>query len=198
MKEFWDERYSVEKFVYGTEPNDFFSNQIEGVSPGRMLLPGEGEGRNAIYAAKLGWKVHAFDFSPKAREKATKLAKNTGVEIGYDILDAENFTAGEARYDAIGVFFIHFLPAQRRSFHSELVKSLAPGGMLIMEVFSKKQIENDSGGPKNIDMLYAVEDLTADMGGLDIVIAKEMNVEMSSGDFHNGRGEVIRLLAKKK
>ena len=75
MKNFWDERYSNKEFVYGTLPNQFFKDQLDKLKPGKILMVGEGEGRNAVYAAKLGWQVDAIDSSNVAKEKAAKLAE---------------------------------------------------------------------------------------------------------------------------
>ncbi|HSL87766.1 MAG TPA: hypothetical protein VK870_00530, partial [Ignavibacteriaceae bacterium] len=78
---FWDERYSAEEYVYGKDPNEFFEEHLSKLNPGRLLLPGEGEGRNAIFAAKLGWQVDANDQSIVAKSKAEKLAHAYGVNI---------------------------------------------------------------------------------------------------------------------
>ena len=86
--DFWNERYSSDEYVYGTEPNQFFKEQIQKINPsGRLLLPGEGEGRNAVFAAKLGWNVDAFDQSSVAKMKAETLAKLNNVKINYSNVD---------------------------------------------------------------------------------------------------------------
>jgi hypothetical protein len=59
MNNFWDERYADEEYVYGTTPNQYFKQELEKLTPGKILLPGEGEGRNAVFAATQGWKVTA-------------------------------------------------------------------------------------------------------------------------------------------
>jgi len=90
MSQFWDERYGTENYVYGKEPNAFFSAQMERTEPGNMLLPGEGEGRNAVYAALKGWKVEAFDQSRVGQSKALNLASEMGVEINYKVCRLED------------------------------------------------------------------------------------------------------------
>ncbi len=74
-KEMWNKRYARTDFVYDTVPNEFFKQQLLKLTPGKILLPAEGEGRNAVFAAKKGWKVDAFDSSIEALKKAEKWAK---------------------------------------------------------------------------------------------------------------------------
>ena len=105
---FWDERYSSKEYVYGKKPNHFFKEQIDKISvPGKILLPGEGEGRNAIYAAKLGWKVDAFDQSSVAKLKALKLARENNVEINYSNVDLAKFIPQKNYYDCAAIIFVH-------------------------------------------------------------------------------------------
>ena len=73
--DFWNERFGKEEFIYGTEPNQFFKEQLQNLEIGTLLLPAEGEGRNAVYAATQGWEVSAFDISEQGRVKAIFLAK---------------------------------------------------------------------------------------------------------------------------
>ena len=89
---FWDERYSSEEYVYGVEPNQFFKQVLDKIPvPGKLLLPGEGEGRNAVYAAKCGWLVDAYDQSINAQKKALKLAEINDVIINYSVVDLAKF-----------------------------------------------------------------------------------------------------------
>ena len=118
-KTYWDKRYTENETVYGNQPNLFFKNFIDTHKPGKILLPAEGEGRNAIYAASKGWKVDAFDFSTEAYKKAMAFSKEKNVSINYRLQEIESFTANE-KYDAVGLIFVH-LPAQiRRDFHQQI------------------------------------------------------------------------------
>ena len=90
-KDFWNSRYSEKEFAYGTDPNEFFKEQIDKIIPGRAIFLGEGEGRNAVYAAKLGWQVDAVDFSSSAKDKALKLAKENNVKINYVVSDLNDY-----------------------------------------------------------------------------------------------------------
>ena len=78
---FWNARFGAEPTVYGEGPNVFFAEQLLGLTPGRILLPGDGEGRNAVHAAEQGWSVRSFDASSVGVKKALDMAARRGVTI---------------------------------------------------------------------------------------------------------------------
>ena len=197
MKEFWNERYAADEYIYGKEPNKFFKSQIDSLKQGKILLPGEGEGRNAVYAASLGWQVLAYDQSEKGRSKALQLAEEKEVTIDYRIGSILDIHVEKGSVDAIGLVYFHLVQEARKRYHAYLADILAPGGMIILEVFSKKQINNDSGGPKDLDLLYSLDDIIQDFDGLEHVYAAEETVNLSEGPFHQGKADVIRFAAKK-
>ena len=197
MRAFWDERYSTEEFVYGREPNEFLAGCLEQLSPGRILLPGEGEGRNAVHAALKGWKVTAFDQSPVAVRKAGQRMKEEGVEWIYTVSDVSSFEFKEAAFDAVGLVFFHLPPPQRKYFHEMVARTLVPGGSLIIEAFNKKQIGNGTGGPGNIDMLYEREIILDDFKGFRHELLEETTVSLEEGLYHRGRADVLRYLGVK-
>lgn len=177
-KVFWNDRYSSREFFYGTKPNAFFKEQLDKLEPGKLLLPGEGEGRNAVYAAQRGWKVDAFDISEKARSKALSFAVSKEVEISYTISLAEEFEVSESQYDAIGLIYFHLSTDIRRITHRKIIRGLKPGGCLILEAFSKKQLGKDSGGPQDLDMLYGQNELRKDFAELEIIKADPTKIEL--------------------
>ncbi|MBE0674393.1 MAG: class I SAM-dependent methyltransferase [Bacteroidales bacterium] len=197
LKQQWDERYSSEEYIYGESPNQYFSSQLAAMNPGHLLLPGEGEGRNAVFAALEGWRVTAFDISTEARRKAINLATARGVSIEYLAGEFGEFEFQNGTFDAIALIFVHMHHSDRLAYTLKLIEWLRPGGTLIMEVFSRNQIKNDSGGPKDINMLFTLEDITADLSGLTIVEAYEAEVSLSEGTWHSGRASVIRVTAVK-
>ncbi len=196
MKEFWDERYAEKEYVYGTEPNEYFRSFIDTLKPGSILLPAEGEGRNAVYAATRGWQVTAFDFSTKGREKALALAKQYQVSINYQLTDYDHFISDE-KFDLVVLLYGHFGPEDRQKYHRKICNFIKPGGILMLEAFSKEQIHNNTGGPKNADALYNKEMLENDFADLQITTLEEVTKELKEGDFHNGKANIIRLIAAK-
>lgn len=196
-KQFWDDRYSSGNYIYGTQPNRFFKNQLDELEPGRLLLPAEGEGRNAIYAAREGWNVDAFDISEKGRKKALELAKRNHVTINYSISKYKDFEIKKKYYDVLGLIYAHLHISNRRDIHRKLVEGLKPGGHLILEAFSKAQLENDSGGPQDPEMLYDLDELRKDFEELQIKHADSTEIELKEGMHHEGTANIIRILAMK-
>lgn len=203
-KELWNERFSSKEYIYGTEPNEFFKQQIDLLDAGKLLLPGEGEGRNAVYASSKGWIVDAVDFSESAKAKALKLAESKSVKINYIISDLAEFDYPENEYDLIGLFFIHLKPSVRDLVHSRLIKSLKSGGRIILEAFNKRQINNTSGGPKDIELLYDEKDILSSFSHLlsnskgEILLLENTITELSEGNYHKGKADVIRFIGLKK
>jgi len=196
-KEMWDQRYSAEQYVYGLEPNLFLKESLAALPPGKLLLPAEGEGRNAVYAASAGWQVHAVDFSSEGRKKALNLAAARNVIIDYLLADITAHDFGEGIYDAVGLIFAHFPPGNRQWVHRKIARSLKTGGLLILEAFNKKQISNSTGGPKSLEMLYSIPMLSQDFQGFEILRLEEAEEHLDEGDGHNGQADLIRLLARK-
>jgi len=196
MKDKWNERYSAPDYVYGTEPNEFFKEQLSKLPPGRLLLPGEGEGRNAVYAATRGWKVDAYDFSEQAVRKAQNLAQQKNVNIHYTVSSYEDYKYPLQYYDAAGLIYTHMPPDIRSPVHKKIIRSLKPGGILILEAFHKEQINYSSGGPKDIDMLYDEKELTSDFEGLQVLLLEKKKIHLQEGTFHSGDAVVLRFVGK--
>jgi len=191
----WDERYSSSRFYYGINPNQFYKENLVRLKPGKILLPAEGEGRNAVFAAKLGWQVFAFDSSRVAREKALKLAAENGVKIDYRLLSYDEVDFTPESFDAIALIYAH--NPNREHVHKKMVQQLKPGGIIIIEGFSKDQLNFNSGGPKNKDLLFSVDELKNDFFELQSVMVWEEIVELSEGDGHKGKASVVRLIGEK-
>jgi hypothetical protein len=195
MKEFWDQRYTEHASVYGEAPNQFFKVLIDRLTPGNLLLPFEGEGRNALYSASAGWEVHAFDFSQVARDKALIKIHQHNLKVEYELLDAGNYRATK-HYDLIACIFVHLNEVERRQFNTELIHSLKPDGHILIEAFSKNQLRYNSGGPKDGDLLYSLAEIQKDFENLEILYAAETETILDEGAFHQGKASVVRLIAK--
>jgi hypothetical protein len=193
----WDERFSAEEYVYGTEPNVFFKEQLDKLKPGKLLLLGEGEGRNAVYAAKMNWEVDAFDFSDQARVKALKLAEREHVNINYTVTNLIEYKAGIKSYDAVGIIFFHLEKEDLGSIFIEAQNSLRQGGIILSEVFSVNQIGNESGGPKDPDLLYTKNDFESMFKRLENVYLEECSIKLDEGILHQGEAKVIRYIGRK-
>lgn len=194
---FWNQRYDAEDYVYGTSPNDFFKEQLTKINKGDLLLPAEGEGRNAIYAAKQGWNVMAFDSSESGKQKALKLASEHKVAFNYEVKDVLSFKTNE-QFDVLGLIYAHFPKDIRKSANQYLLQFLKSNGTVIFEAFAKEQLENASGGPKNLDMLFSIEDIQNEFSGLEFEFLQQQTIQLNEGEHHKGKAEVIRFVGRKK
>ncbi len=196
--EFWDARYESETYAYGTEPNAYFARQLDARPPGRLLLLAEGEGRNAVYAAKRGWQVTAVDFSDEGRAKALRLALAQGVHLDYEVTDLTDLHwQCPDHYDAVGLIYAHLPPTDRQVVHAAAAASLVPGGHLILEAFSPRQLGLPSGGPRAAEMLYEPAMLADDFAGLTLLENHALGVVLHEGSCHAGPANVVRLLARR-
>lgn len=203
MKAMWESRYASEAYAYGTAPNKFFKEAIDNLQlSGKILFPAEGEGRNAVYAAKKGLEVIAFDLSEAGKKKALQLAKTEQVSIDYQVGDLMNLPLVNEKFEGAALIFAHFPPPLLSPYHKKIGSLLQPGGILILEGFStghlEKRIENPNvGGPNNLDMLFSTESIQQDFPDFEIIQLEEVEVELKEGLFHNGTGKVIRFIGKK-
>ncbi len=199
----WNDRFSKDEFAYGEQPNNYLKEQLEKLDPGAILFPAEGEGRNAVFAAKLGWKVSAFDISIEGKKKAMRLAETNKVTIDYQVGDLQTINYNTEQFDVIALIYAHF-PAEIKSlYHKTLDKYLRKKGVVIFEAFSKKHIDYISrnekmGGPRDITMLFSIEEVKSDFMNYEIIELVEKEIELNEGSFHNGKGSVIRFVGQKK
>ena len=198
----WNARYSNEEFAYGEQPNHYLKEQLEKLKIGSILFPAEGEGRNAVFAARLGWNVSAFDISTEGKSKALRLAEKNKVAIDYQVDEIQNLNYRPVQFDAIALIYAHFPADIKSDYHKMLDTYLRRNGVVIFEAFSKKHLDyiakNEKvGGPKELDMLFSIDEIKSDFSNYEIVELEEKEIELSEGQFHNGKGSVIRFVGKK-
>lgn len=198
----WNDRYSKEEFVYGEEPNNYLKEQLTKIPVGTILFPAEGEGRNAIYAAKIGWTVYAFDISSEGKNKAIKLADKNNVIIDYQVGKLEKLKFEPEQFDTIALIYAHFPAEIKSQYHKTLDKYLKIDGTIIFEAFSKKHFEyvtaNEKvGGPKDIDNLFSIEEIRTDFPNYEFTQLEEKEIELNEGLLHNGTSSVIRFVGRK-
>ena len=201
-KNSWDKRYKEEGHAYGEAPNRFFEEWLQQYKPGSILMPADGEGRNGVFAAKLGWSVTSFDLSETGKWKALELAKKNDVSIDYYVGDLGELSFEKESFDAIGLIYAHFAAEKKSTIHRELTNYLKPGGIIIFEAFSKRHLQLNSvnpkvGGPKDINMLFSVEEIKADFANYEISILEETEILLDEGSYHIGKGSVIRFVGRK-
>jgi SAM-dependent methyltransferase len=193
----WDERYSDPDYVYGTEPNDYLVSVVDRIPRGKVLCLGEGEGRNGVYLARQGCDVTAVDASQVGLDKASRLAADHGVEIRTIVSDLAHFRIEAESWDAIVSIFCHVPPEIRAPLHRRCVEGLKPGGVLVLEAYTPRQIGKGTGGPPSAGLTMHLEILRQELAGLKFVHAVEFDREVLEGKYHTGEGAVVQVLARK-
>ena len=139
----WEARYSAPDYIFGKAPN-YFLAKCKPLLPtsGRVLAVADGEGRNSVWLAEQGLDVHAIDFSPTAQDKARALAREHGVNVIFELADVHNWAYPDAAYDVVCEIFTQFsAPAERALKWAGMRKALKPGGLLIIQGYTPKQLD---------------------------------------------------------
>lgn len=202
-KEYWDERYARSEYAYGEAPNVFIENTLPNYPVGKILFPADGEGRNSVYASKLGWTVSSFDLSDTGKQKAMDLATANDVVLDYQVCGADEVNYELESFDAIAFVFAHFPANVKQQYNKKMLDFLKPGGLVFFEAFGKNHLEYQKkypsiGGPKDVDMLFSIEEMQETFANFEVIVLEEAEQELNEGPFHQGVGSVIRFVGRKK
>lgn len=193
----WDERYASDDYRFGTRPNRFLVDCVAGLSPAKALALGEGEGRNAVFLAGLGFDVTAVDQSAVGLAKARRLAEMNGVRLHTITADLNDFLIQPAAWNLIINFFCHLPSAQRAPLHQRVTAGLVPGGAYVYEVFSPAQLQLATGGPTDRDLLVSLEEARRDLAALDLRVGRELVRYCEEDDPSTPLMAVLQVLAVK-
>lgn len=194
----WNERYAGEAFAFGTEPNAWLASVADRLKPGsRILALGEGEGRNAVWLAQQGHRVEAVDASAVGLAKARRLAEERGVTLTTTVADLAEYRPEVAAYDAVILVFLHLPPALRAAVHGLAEAALVPGGLVVLQAFTPRQLAFTSGGPRQAELLYDAELLRGDFRGITWEALREEELELEEGPLHRGRAAVVGGLGRR-
>ena len=198
----WDQRYGTEVFAYGTSPNDFLKAQFSLIPKGgKVLCLAEGEGRNAVFLAKLGYMVTAVDQSSVGLEKAQAYAKENGVDITTIVADLADYNMGEKTWDGIVSISAHVPSNLRKNLHQQAVKALKPKGVFILEAYTEQQLQMSGIGgppPTQSDLFMSLNALKTELNGLHFTIGNEIERHICEGEHHQGESAVVQVVAIKE
>ncbi len=199
----WNNRYAEQEYAFGEEPNFYLKKQLGKLPPGKILFPAEGEGRNAVYAARLGWEVSAFDISVEGQRKALQLAARHGVRIDYQVGDLQSINFPKGHFDVLALIYAHFPSAVKSMYHKSLEKYISSNGHIIFEAYSKAHVANIAnnpsvGGPSELAMLFSTQEIRDDFPGYEFNELREEHIDLHEGKYHNGHSSVIRAFGRKR
>lgn len=194
---FWDQRFSTDHYAYGDQPNDFLREQAAQLPLGTALCLAEGEGRNGVHLASLGHHVTVQDLSPIGLEKAKALAHKRGVDVQTACSDLRQFKAEANSTDLVVAIWMHLEPQLRAQVHREAIKALRPGGHLLIEAYTPRQLRHRTGGPPQVELLIEPQALQQELMGLELLILQEQERLIHEGPLHQGMSAVVQALGRK-
>ena len=196
-KSMWEERYSADHYVYGTEPNAFLAEHVAMLPMGDILCLAEGEGRNAVFLAGTGRRVSSVDLTEAGVKKTLRLAAERGVEVDARVGDLSTYDLGTEKWDGIVSIFAHMAPQVRAHLHHRVVEALRPGGVLLLEAYTPDQIGRGTGGPQSAEMTMTLSALEQELAPLELLHAVETERIVVEGPGHTGSGAVVQVIARK-
>jgi len=194
----WEERYSSAERLFGDQPSELLVAQRSLLRPGmRALAIADGEGRNGVWLAEQGLIVAAVDLSATALTRARARAAAHGVALTTTCADIFEWTWSDTAYDVIVDIFLHLPRAARQDLHQRIRSALRPGGLVCLEGFHRDQLGMDSGGPRDPDQLYTLEELQEDFEGLEILQARIAPTEVELAGVRQGPGVCVQFVARR-
>jgi SAM-dependent methyltransferase len=198
--ETWNKRFGSADYAFGTEPNEWLREQAHVWQRGqRVLCVADGEGRNSVWLAAQGLRVDAFDIADVGVAKARQLAAAKGVNVNYTVADCDSFNYESGAYDGVAAIFMQFAdPAMRERQFASIKRCLKPGGVLILQGYTPKQLEYKTGGPPQVSHLYTEALLREAFSDFKVLTLREYEAELKEGDRHSGKSALIGLVAQRR
>ena len=200
-QDFWSDKYRAvgESYLFGTAPNRFLAAQAGLLGAGqRALSVADGEGRNAVWLAEQGLDVTATELSPVALDKAEALAAARGVRVDFALADVLNWTYPDEAFDLVVAIFIQFAaPDERARLFENLKRTLRPGGRIVLQGYTPKQLDYRTGGPSAVENLYTAALLRDTFGDFDIERLDEYEDVLDEGSAHRGQSALVGMVARK-
>jgi len=180
----WDRTYSRRDYVFGKDPSAFLVAHVDQLPKGRVLDIATGEGRNAVYLAKKGFRVEGVDISSVGLRKAKKLAAENGVSVQTTNADLNKYPIKPNTYTAILNFYY-----LQRNIIPQIKAGLKKGGVVMFETHLAAQLKNPGGRSYDKDFLLEPGELKKAFSEFEILLYTEKN---------DGKNAVASLIARKK
>ena len=198
--DFWNKRFDTPDYIFGRAPNEYLQTQAKRYlkKGNTVLCVADGEGRNSVWLATQGMQVDAFDLSEVALDKALALAKEEAVHVQFNLASTDAWDWQPNQYDAVIGIFIQFAdPVMRTRLFAQMASTLRPGGLLILQGYTPKQLDFKTGGPSILEHLYTEEMIRGLIGKLEVIDLRVYEEILSEGSKHTGMSALLGLVARK-
>jgi SAM-dependent methyltransferase len=173
----WNERYAAQELLWGAEPNRFVEEELRDVPPrGGALDLACGEGRNAIWLARLGWVVTAVDYSEVALERARRLAAEQRVDVEWVQADVTSFAPAAEAFQLVIVAYLQVPEADRRAALAHAAAALGRGGILFMVGHARLNLTQGVGGPRQPEVLWEPAEIRQEVTALGLTVRRAEHV----------------------
>jgi 2-polyprenyl-3-methyl-5-hydroxy-6-metoxy-1,4-benzoquinol methylase len=195
----WNQRYAGQDYLFGRAPNEYLQSKAALLpAKGSALCVADGEGRNSVWLARQGLTVQAFDIADVAVAKARRLAEEAGVAVDFTVADCDQWRWTPESLDVIAAIFIQFAdPPMRERLFANMVRALRPGGMLVLQGYTPRQLEFKTGGPGQLSHLYTAELIRESFKDLRTLEVIEYEADLHEGSQHAGRSALLGFVATK-
>jgi ubiquinone/menaquinone biosynthesis C-methylase UbiE len=195
----WNRRFEAPGYLFGTQPNEWLRDHESLWRPGqRVLCVADGEGRNSVWLARRLLSVDAFDIAEAGVAKARRFAAEQGVPVNFAVADCDALAWPEKVYDGVVAIFVQFAdPQMRERLFANMQRCLKPGGLLVLQGYTPRQLEYKTGGPPVASHLYTEAMLREAFAEMEIVELREYEAEVAEGTAHCGHSALIGLVARR-
>ena len=128
----WDGWYAERDQVWSGMPNGALVVEVSGLTPGRALDVGCGEGADAVWLARRGWAVTALEVSGVALQRAAEHASGAGVAIAWVHAALADAALPAASFDLVSAQYPALLRTPDAASERALLAAVAPGGVLLL------------------------------------------------------------------
>ncbi len=194
----WNERFQGGARPYGVVPSLYLQEKLHLFHPGgRVLVPGDGGGRNGVWLARQGFTVDILDYSAEGLAAARQWADECGVMVGLAQADVTAWAWPQGEYDAVVSIYLHLHAGERARIRRAMLRALKPGGYLIVEAFHRDQMAYQSGGPREPVLLFTEEDIRSDLADAAEVEVRRELVILGESDLHRGPAALLRAMGRR-
>jgi SAM-dependent methyltransferase len=186
-EEYWDERYRSAGQIWSGNPNPQLIAEVSGLSPGRALDAGCGEGADAIWMARQGWTVVATDISSVALDRAAAHARQAdaaAARITWQHADLLASPPEPDSFDLVSAQFIQMAPEPRASLFTALAAAVRDGGKLLVVGHHPSDLTSGVPRPPTPERFYTPDDIAGLLPGewtIDVCQARPRRASTPDG-----------------